>query len=145
MISENKLKHMLGVARECRSLARQKDLSEDLCDAMFIMGFLHDIGYEDDESSSHGSVSEELVRSFESHINDCCDAIVAHGLVFDNWSVFDDVLNRADMTISHTGNKITMEERLEGIKERWGSESVHYRHACEVVNKLKELDSLNES
>lgn len=137
MISENKLKHMLGVARECRNLARQKNLSEDLCDAMFIMGLLHDVGYEDEEGSMHGSVSEELIRKFQKHIDNACDAISAHGLAFENWDVFDEVLNTADMTISHTGEKISIEERLEGIKERWGSNSVHYKHACDVADKLK--------
>lgn len=138
MISENKLKHMLGVARECRNLARQKNLSEDLCDAMFIMGLLHDVGYEDEEGSMHGSVSEEFIRSFQKYSEDCCNAIFCHGLLFDNWDMFDEILNRADMTISHTGDKITMEERLKGIEERWGSDSVHYKHACDVVKKLKE-------
>lgn len=140
MISENKLKHILGVARECRDLARQRGLSEDMCNAMFIMGLLHDIGYEDDESLSHGSISEKFVRDFNLHINNCCNAIAAHGFVFDDWNIFDEILNTADMTISYAGNKITMKERLDGIKERYGSDSVHYKQACKVVDKLKELD-----
>ena len=139
MISENKIKHSLGVARECREIARQKGYSEDFSDAMFVMGLLHDIGYEDEANSSHGHKSSEMIRAFEGWIDKCCDAIDCHGLVFDNWEVYDEILNLADMTVSHEGVKISINERLKGIEERWGSSSVHYRHACEVADKLKEL------
>lgn len=139
MISENKIKHCLGVARACREIAKQKGYSEDFSDAMFVMGLLHDIGYEDEPNSSHGHKSSEMIKSFEVHLQECCDAIDCHGLVFDNWVIYDEILNLADLTTSHEGNKISVLERLKRIEARWGSSSVHYRHAVEVVDKLKEL------
>lgn len=141
MISENKLKHLIGVARECRRLAKEKGLTTDMCNAMFIMGLLHDIGYEDVEDSTHGDVGYDLVKDFGMHLDDCCDAILTHGISFDNWSVFDEILNTADITVSYDGNNVSIEDRLDGIKEKWGSDSVHYQHAVEVVNKLKEFNS----
>lgn len=139
MISENKIKHSLGVARACREIARQKGLSEDFSDAMFVMGLLHDIGYEDEPNSSHGHKSSEMIRSFQGYIDECCDAINSHGLTFDNWLFYDEVLNLADMTTSYDGIKVSIEERLQGIEERHGSDSIHYKNAVEVANKLKEL------
>ena len=139
MISENKIKHCLGVARACRKIARQKGLSEDFSDAMFVMGLLHDIGYEDEPNSSHGHKSTEMIKSFKGWFDECCDAIDCHGLAFDNWSFVDEVLNLADMTVAYDGSKTSVENRLKGIKNHWGSSSVHYRHAVEVANKLKEL------
>ena len=140
MISEDRLKHMIEVARECQNLAMQKGLSKDYCDAMFIMGFLHDVGYEEDESSAHGGTGENIIRNFEKHIDECCNAIITHGLVCDTWTIFDEILNEADMTISSSGNKITVEERLNDIKNRRGSNSVQYKFACEVVDKLQKFN-----
>ena len=45
-ISERKLKHSLEVARECKNLANQIKKDEAFANAAFVMGFLHDIGYE---------------------------------------------------------------------------------------------------
>lgn len=137
MISENKLKHMLGVARECRNLARQRGLSKEVCDAMFIMGLLHDVGYEDEENSYHPSISDEMISNFIINADLCSGAIASHGLAFDNWGIFDEILNTADMTISHTGDKVTIDKRLKSIGERHGFDSIIYKHAFEVARKIK--------
>ena len=46
MISENKIKHILGVARRCKEIAKKQGLSEQEQNACYVMGFLHDIGYD---------------------------------------------------------------------------------------------------
>lgn len=140
MITEDRIKHSLGVARTCREIARQKGMTEKQSDAMFIMGLLHDIGYEDEPNSSHGHKSSEMIMSFKEYIDECCGAIACHGLAFDNWTVYDEVLNLADITTSHTGEKTICKDRLDNIADRYGNQSAHYKHAMEVVSKLKDLD-----
>lgn len=137
MISENKLKHSIEVARECRKLARQKGHSKDICNAMFIMGLLHDVGCEDNEISEHPYETDILLTDFNKHFEKCINAIAALGLAHDNWSEFDTILNLANMTISQDGSKISIEEQLSAIAEKWGSDSAHYRHALETSAKLR--------
>ena len=141
MISENKIKHMLGVARKCRDLAINKNLPEDIVDAMFIMGLLHDIGYEYEPDSNHGHRSFEMILHFIKHHELANDAIMTHGLTTPNmtWSIFDEILNHADMTTSYNGEPVDITTRLNGIKQNWPETSVHYKHATEIAEKLQAL------
>lgn len=46
-IDENRINHMLEVGRMCYELARDIfDLPKEEAEQMFVMGILHDIGYE---------------------------------------------------------------------------------------------------
>ena len=46
-ISNDRMKHILGVARQCYKLAKEKyKLSEDDSRKAFMLGYLHDVGYE---------------------------------------------------------------------------------------------------
>lgn len=139
MISENKLKHSLGVARMCRELATKKGMSKDYCDAMFVMGFLHDIGYEDSPDTQHPLKSKELIDHFFMYTDEASDAIARHGKKFTNLTNADIILNTADLTISYDGKPIDMEGRLSGIAKRYGAESEHYRNAVHMVDALTQL------
>lgn len=139
MISENKIKHSLAVARKCREIALHQNSDTEFADAMFVMGLLHDIGYEFEPDSNHGHRSVEMIEAFIKHLDGCKDAIACHGLCFDNWSNYDEILNQADMSTSYDGTPTTIDKRLEGIREIWGENSIHYKHAIEVSNKLKTL------
>lgn len=146
MISENKIKHCLGVARACRGLAISRNLPDDMADAMFIMGLLHDIGYEQEPDSNHGHRSFEMIENFMKYYKEANDAIMCHGLVTADmqWSIFDEVLNQADMIISHDGSHTTIADRLKGIRDHWGEDSIHYKHALEVAEKIKTLGKENK-
>lgn len=110
MISENKIKHMLGVARKCRTLAESKGLPDDECDAMFIMGLLHDIGCEDEFNLSNGKRSEEMIRNFEKYLDNCCSAIACYGFTLKDWSIFDEILSKADMAVNYRGIDIDADD-----------------------------------
>ena len=135
MISENKLRHSLGVARICQQYGRDRGLDEEYCDALFVMGFLHDIGYEKSPDTNHPSVSFDMISSFTKH-PEMLEAIRVHGKKYENLSVVDEILNMADLTVSYNGEPCTVWSRLEGIKEHCGVDSDHYKNAMLIVNAL---------
>ena len=142
MISENKLKHSIGVARECQEIAKQMGKSEELVDACFVMGFLHYIGYElcDKDYSEHPSKSVALLDNFTHHKLDCLRGIKNHGTKYEGMSDLDYILNKADLTVDYDGSKVIMEERLSGIKERYGSDSKNYKDAENMSNAVKQYE-----
>lgn len=95
MISENKLRHSLGVARTCQQYGKDRGLDEEY------MGFLHDIGYEKSPDTSHPSVSFDMISSFTKH-PEMLEAIRVHGKKYENLSVVDEILNMADLTVSYS-------------------------------------------
>ena len=135
MISENKLKHSLGVARACQQYGKDRGLDEEYCDALFVMGFLHDIGYEKSPDTNHPSVSFDMISSFMKH-PEMLEAIRVHGKKYESLSVVDEILNMADLTVSYNGEPCTVWSRLEGIKEHCGVDSDHYKNAMLIVNAL---------
>ena len=134
MISENKLKHMLGVARRCEFLAKENGMSEDAQKACFVMGLLHDIGYENGVIDGHPVRGFDYAEAFLS-FPDALDAIKKHGKPIEgDVSLFDIILNTADLTTNYIGNLVSIEDRLEGITERHSASSTHYLHALETAN-----------
>lgn len=135
MISENKLKHSSGVARACRQLGESKGLNVDMCDALFVMGFLHDVGYEIAPDTNHPKVGASMIDSFIKN-PEMLEAIRHHGKKFENLSDFDKILNEADLTISYDGKPCSVESRLLGIQTRYGKDSEHYKNAILMVEAL---------
>lgn len=129
MISENKLKHMIGVARECERLAKEKHATPAMQTACFMMGLLHDIGYEkcnENDIESHGEKGREMIKSFKKYEHEIMDAIAKHGNAMTCSSLFDTILNTADLTIDHEGNRVSVEERLAEIKDRYKDTNPQY-------------------
>lgn len=139
MISEVKLKHILGVARECREIARQIGLNQEQQDACFVMGFLHDIGYEDcgDDLSLHPEKGISLLLNYRYRESDCLDAIQNHGTKYEDLSIYDYVLNLADLTIDYKGDNVSIEQRLNDIKDRYGAKSENYKNAVKMANAVR--------
>ena len=144
MISENKMKHSIEVARECREIARQLKKSEYVQDACFIMGFLHDVGYEkvdENNITEHPEKGYEMLLSFNASSLLYIDVIKNHGTKYTGLNVFDYVLNKADLTINYLGDKVSEEERLEGIKQRYGEDSSHYNNALKMYQAVKDYEA----
>lgn len=134
MISENKIKHSLGVARKCEELAKERQMTLEEQKACFVMGFLHDIGYEvDGDITEHPNESANYISAFISHKDLCLDAIESHGSVKSRYTIYDYILNSADLTVNYKGDNVSVERRLEDIKGRHGEESSHYQHAVETA------------
>ena len=135
MISGNKLKHSIGVARACRQYGKDIHTDEEYCDALFVMGFLHDIGYEKSPDISHPSIGGSMIEAFLKH-PEMLEAIKYHGKKFENLSKVDTILNTADLTVSYNGKPCTAWERLEGIKKCYGKDSDHYKNARLLADTL---------
>lgn len=141
MITENKLKHMLGVARKCYRLALEYGKTEDEARSYWVMGLLHDIGYEfAEDPRDHEEVgyqilhtlgSPSLTRDFTWNLIE--SAIRQHGnsnMQYEDVSLYLRILVEADFKISTDGKECTVEERMKEIGERYGTDSETYR-ACE--------------
>lgn len=142
MITENKLIHSMGVARRCRELAVEKNMPEDYCDAMFVMGLLHDVGYEDTTGRGHSKRSAEMIGSFLKYSEEAADAVKMHGRKFNCMTDADIIINTADMTVSYDGTPVTIEERVSDIKRRYGESSEQYKNAVKIADALKNEESV---
>ena len=152
MITENKMKHCLSVAQQCKRIAITSG-KEELADKMFIVGYLHDIGYEfiqNEKLYEHPELgANKLIECL--NINEFIASIIKnHGnLEAVGSSLEIDILNIADFTVDSLGNKVTTEARLEDIKRRYGVQSENYKEACRIVTwyleNRKELVDIAET
>lgn len=141
-ISDHRIQHMIGVARKCYQLAKEKyNMSEEDSRKYFVMGILHDIGYEFTEKrSEHPFVGADILDSLTiQDITDINDAIRHHGKCLQyEYTDADYILNEADLTIDSRGNAVSMEQRCDDIKERYGEDSRQYKNAIEMKRRLIE-------
>lgn len=140
MISENKLRHSIAVARQCRDRAIAAGLPEEQQDALFVAGLLHDIGYEKlgagNNISDHPKLSKTMIQNFLDYAETLAVVIGRHGLVQDGMNMYDCILNMADLTTDYNGQTISVETRLDGIKACHGEDSLHYKHAKQMAELL---------
>jgi len=136
MITEDRLKHMLGVARKCYNIAKERKHSEDFCKKMWFIGYTHDIGYEFVESENHSTESASMLASFGCTDYNILTAVKSHSKAINTHNEVWEILTLADMQVDSQGNEVTMEERLEDIKSRYGKVSKEYKTALEVVEGI---------
>lgn len=127
--------HMLGVARYLMRLSKECGLSEEAAQEMYVLGFLHDIGYELASPEEHAEVGGEVLRraGFE-----YWEAVKRHG-VHQNTptSMALKMLNVADMHVTAEGQEVSLAERLEDIATRYGEDSPAYRESCLIAEDVK--------
>ena len=136
MITENKIKHSLEVARVCAELASKECQDESYVQACFVMGLLHDIGYENGEVKGHSKRSADYINSAGMYLKDITSAISNHGkeLVFANR--FSEILNKADLQVNSKGERVCTFDRLADIEARYGSNSVEFTRVQDIAEKL---------
>lgn len=128
---------MRTVAARCRELGRDLfDWPEAKLRHMFILGYLHDIGYAFvEKQSDHEQVGGDILAECGL---DGADIIAAHG----DPGVGDMqdellVLNLADMTTGPSGEPVTIPARLADIGERYGRDSSQYARAVELAGVIE--------
>lgn len=127
MIDENRIKHIMGVARLMKEKANIWGLDEK---DMFTLGLLHDIGYEFGDSEEHHIIGGEMLKRQEYKYY---KEVLYHGKPIDNYSSIElDLLNFADMSVDKLGNVVSFENRLEDIAKRRGYDSPHYKN-CKII------------
>ena len=139
-ISDDRLFHMHRVAEKCYILAKYKySLSEKASRTMYFMGFVHDIGYRfTDDPTNHAETFADFLDDIIS-IDEVKLAILHHGNpeYIPQWTIYDRILNEADMTSSPDGYDVFYDDRLEDIKLRYGVGSKQYKDSVKIVEKLK--------
>lgn len=140
-ITENRMKHMLGVARKSYEIAKEKyHLSEFDARKAFVIGFNHDIGYEFSKSpSNHPFIGYEMI---ENAFNSECLPIKNHGSNIEQ-NVFSKILNEADLQVDSKGNFVTVEERLEDIKSRYSEIAPEYTNPLTLAKELDLVEDEN--
>ena len=123
MITPQRQAHMLQVGRTAERLARELfDWPDQKCRQMFLLGLLHDVGYEyAAEQPDHPRVGSELLEAAgyrywqEVRWHGMSDAPYASDELL--------VLNVADVLTDAAGNIVSLSERLGDIGRRYGAGS----------------------
>lgn len=135
-ITENKMKHILTVARQCYEIAKNKyNLEESECQKAFMIGYLHDIGYEFSSLAiNHPEIGFMLIKQT---LGVELPEIYKHGKPDFEQDKFLAILNEADLTVNSEGKVVPVEDRLNDIKDRYSATSVQYIDALRLAKKLK--------
>ena len=135
-ISNNRLLHSIGVARLMEEISKNiYRWDEEKCREMFILGFIHDIGYEYSKTQGEHPIIGGLLLKKSNY--KYWKEVYFHGKVCDEYQSLElNLLNVADMQINSFGKKVTIEERLNDIKERYGNDSKQYLEAVELAKRI---------
>ena len=137
MITSARWQHILGVARRAKALAEKlRPQDEMFAQDMFLLGMLHDFGYEFCENpSDHPSTGAEILkRQGYRYWKEVAD----HGNI--NVTEVSDalfVLSCADMTTGPGGERFTMQQRIDNMVQRYGKESHAHKKAKVAAKKLQ--------
>ena len=140
-MDNDRLKHNYAVANKMIELGKEKSLSEIELQELFLLGYLHDIGYEFGTNENHNSIGGNLLK--ESNYK-YWQEVYYHGIPNSEYkSLYLDILNTADMMIDKYGNDVGYDKRLKDIESRYGNDNVIYKRCLELVdylrNKYKEI------
>ena len=58
----DRLKHSLAVARKMVTIGKNKELSEEQLQELFILGYNHDIGYEFGTNEDHNVIGGNILK-----------------------------------------------------------------------------------
>lgn len=136
-MDEDRAKHSLAVAKKMVEIGKRKNLSQEKLDELFMLGYVHDIGYQflDEEHTSH---NEEGAKRLKEAGYKYWQEVKYHGYININYhSEYLDILNEADMQIDKFGNDVGYDKRLEDIKNRYGEESRVYNVVKTLVSNLR--------
>ena len=134
-MDNDRLKHSLGVANKMVELAKEKGLSEIEIQELFLLGFIHDIGYRFDINNNHAKIGGEILKQSNYKY---WKEVYYHGFPnIEFKSEYLDILNYADMSIDKYGNDVGFDKRWEDIKSRHGEDSNAYKNCVKLINELK--------
>lgn len=132
----DRLKHSLAVANKMVKIGQEKGFNNIQLQELFILGYNHDIGYRfATDKSKHNIVGGKILKSTNYKY---WKEVYNHGNPDTEYtSMYLDILNQADMQINKSGNEVTYDERLEDIKQRYGSNSIQYINSKKIIEKCK--------
>ncbi len=139
MISEDRKKHIWGVANFLKEFAIEEKMKEQDVEDLFTLGLLHDIGYEFLEPQdyiNHNFVGGNMLKEQGYKY---WKEVYYHGIANCEYqSKFLDLLNWADMRVDSSGNRVSLDGRLEELSVRYHvplKELDSYPIVCELKAK----------
>jgi len=128
----DRIKHSFAVARKMKQIAIDLGLNDEEINDCFIIGFIHDIGYEfATNKMEHNKIGGEILKRNNFKY---WKEIYYHGEPeIEYESLYLDILNQADMQIDKYGNDVGYDKRLEDIKSRYGETSIVYEKCAQLI------------
>ena len=134
-MDEDRVRHSYKVAIKMVEIGKNKNLSDSELNELFLLGYLHDIGYQFGSSKDHAKVGGEILKN---NNYPYWKEVYYHGIPTTEYeSLYLDILNEADMKVDKYGNDVGFEKRLEDIESRYGIDSNVYKSCFELINSLK--------
>ena len=134
-MDNDRILHSINVAKKMVSIGESKQLSKEELDDLFLLGLVHDIGYQYDKNNHAIAGANILKNNGYKYYKE----VYYHGMVNSEYnSLYLDILNYADMNVDKYGNDVGFDKRLEDIKSRYGEESKVYINCANLINELKE-------
>lgn len=134
-ISQERLQHIIGVARKMYEMSLERGWSVERAKKMFVLGFVHDIGYEfSNAQNEHPDVGAEILElcGFQ-----YANEVMFHGKAQQEYSSEElYLLNVADFLVGHDGKSVSAKERLVGIAQRYEEKSSQYVEANKLAKQL---------
>ena len=136
-MDKDRLMHSYNVGLKMIEIGKEYNLSDSDLDSLFVLGLVHDIGYQfSKDTSKHGEVGANILKEQNYKYY---KEVYYHGIIEEEYSsLFLDILNMADMQIDKYGNDVGYDKRLEDIKSRYTEESDVYKTCLKLVESLKE-------
>ena len=136
-MDNDRLKHSISVGRKMIEIGKELNLPNNELKELFLLGYNHDIGYEFVEKGvNHNTVGGNILKE---NGYKYWQEVYNHGeLNSDYKSLYLSILNKADMQIDKYGNDVGYDKRLEDIRSRYGSDSMVYKKAEQLIQNLRE-------
>lgn len=130
-MDEDRIKHSFAVARKMKQIAIDLGLNDEEINDCFVIGFIHDIGYEFAANKmGHNKIGGEILKRNNFKY---WKEIYYHGETeIEYESLYLDILNQADLQIDRYGNDVGYDKRLEDIKSRYGETSIVYEKCVQL-------------
>ena len=134
-MDNDRLIHSYAVANKMVELGKEKNLLDEQLRELFLLGYLHDIGYQFGINENHNVIGGNLLKNSNYKY---WKEVYYHGIPNSKYkSLYLDILNTADMMIDKYGNDVGFDKRLDDIKNRYGENSIQYKNCVKIINELR--------
>ena len=135
-ITIDRIKHSLSVATKMKELATtDQEKYQVNPDDAFLLGMLHDVGYEFSEEQKEHASKGGLILKEQNY--KYWQEVFYHGVPQDEYdSPMLRLLNYVDMITGPTGEYMTIRERINDITKRYGKGSWQEQKAIELSKVL---------
>lgn len=132
VIRDGKLAHIRAVAEMMRERALAMGWGEERAEDMFLLGFVHDIGYARQPVGHAEAGAEILGRSSYAH----AEEVRLHGTYVEDPSPELELLWLCDLSVDSRGTRCDVAGRLSHVEKRFGRDSEQFRNVCRIAEHL---------